>query len=201
MSNHNSELSEAISKTILAFNQGQQRYMNEFIKMDKSARDLLSLDLFPNAKEITESSAAVNAVVTNLKFYDRKDPEVTLVSVGDGRTPRTASLFAFRTKWNCVSIDPNLKVEKILFWESNIQRLKCIPKQVEEVDLNFEKVVIVAVHSHANLQSTLSHIRGKVRSLVAIPCCISYNHATKPKEYQDSGIWSPKNTVKVWRTI
>lgn len=203
MSKHNNELSEAINKTIWAFNHGQYRYMNEFIKLNKSGSDMLQLGLFPDAKEITESCGAYNAVMTKLKQYDPMDPAVTLVSVGDGTTPRTAALFAFRTKWNCVSIDPLLK--NCAGYEEKIQRLTCYNSKVEDIHpsrLEFDKVVIVAVHSHANLQNILQHVRGKVRSLVAIPCCVPYVHESiKPIEYSDSGIWSPKNTVKVWRTI
>ena len=46
-------LSEAINNTLFAYNSGQQRYLNEFIKLDKSAADMLHFGLFPNAKEIT----------------------------------------------------------------------------------------------------------------------------------------------------
>jgi hypothetical protein len=202
MSKHNSALSEAINKTIWAFNHGQYRYMNDFIKLNKSGSDMLHLGLFPDAKEITESYGVLNAVQTKLKQYDLNDPEVTLVSVGDGTTPRTAALFAFRTKWQCISIDPILKQDKMRYWEENIQRLKCIPNKVEDVSINEDKVIIVAVHSHANLRSILDHVKGKVRSLVAIPCCVPYIHESiKPIAYTDSGIWSPRNNVKIWRTI
>ena len=98
----NTPLSEAINNTLFAYNSGQQRYLNDFIKLNKSAADMLNLGLFPNAKEITESYSAFNAVKTKLKQYELGDPGVTVVSVGDGRTPRTAALFAFRTKWQCV---------------------------------------------------------------------------------------------------
>jgi len=203
MSNHTSQLSEAINKTIWAFNHGQYRYLNEFIKLNKSGSDMLHLGLFPDAKEITESYGALNAVRTKLKQYDFNDPTVTLVSVGDGTTPRTAALFAFRTKWQCISIDPLLK--DCYDYEEKIQRLTCYGSRVEDIHpsrLEFDTVVIVAVHSHASLQNILSHVKGKVRSLVAIPCCVPCIHESiRPIEYADSGIWSPKNIVKVWRTI
>ena len=154
-------LSEAINNTLFAYNSGQQRYLNEFIKLNKSAADMLHLGLFPNAKEITESYAAFNAVRTKFKQYELSDPNVTVVSVGDGRTPRTAALFAFRTKWNCISIDPLLDTKKISYWEENIKRLKCYPNKVEDLDLMYEKLVIVMVHSHANLRNTLDHIRSR----------------------------------------
>lgn len=198
---HETALTNALNDVVVSYNQGQHRYLNEFVRLYKSASDMLQLGLFPDAKEITESYAAFNAVSKKLKQYKFDDPEVTLVSVGDGRTPRTAALFAFRTKWQCVSVDPLLKVENIKYWEDNIQQLMCIPQYVEDIDLNYDKVVIVAVHSHANLQKTLEHVRGKTRSLVAIPCCKPYNHEIRPIEYRDAGIWSPKNLVKVWKMI
>jgi hypothetical protein len=197
---HNEELSDALSRVLHSYELGQQRYIENFLHKNKSASDMLQLEVFPNAKEITESYAAFNAAQHKLKF-DLSDPNVTLVAVGDGHTPRTATLFAFRTNWKCISIDPGLNTKKIPFWESKVNRLTCIPKYVENLNLHFKKVLIVAVHSHANMQATLSHITGNVRSMIAIPCCISYDGIPPTKEYIDSGIWSPKNRVKIWRDI
>jgi len=169
--------------------------------MNQSAGDLLALGIYPNAKEVTESWAALHAVEHKLKA-NLKDPSMTVVAVGDGRSPRTASLFAFHSKWNCISIDPRLNTDKIPIWETAIQRLKCISSTVEEVSLSFDKVIIVAVHSHAPLPKILDHITANVRSMVAIPCCVSYNHTIPPSiEYEDAGIWSPENIVKIWRSI
>ena len=200
-SKHAEELSEAISRTLHSYNTGQHRCIEEFVHQFKSASDMMVLEVFPNAKEITESYAAFNAAARKLK-YDLGDPHVTMVAVGDGHTPRTATLFAFRTNWQCISLDPGLNVNKMPLWESKIQRLHCIPKKVEDVNMEFGKVLIVAVHSHANLSNTLDHIRGDSRSLIAIPCCVDYSHAIEPDmEYRDAGIWSPKNLVKIWRNI
>ena len=200
-SDHNAALSDAISRTLHAYTSGHNRYMNDFVRQWKSASDLLHLKIYPDAKEITESYGALNAVFTRLKQYNRKDEDITLISVGDGRSPRTAALFAFRTAWKCISIDPQLNTEKIPYWEQSIQRLTCIPKRIEEVDISCERCIIVAVHSHADLRMTLRNITAPVRSMVAIPCCISYDYNMPPIEYYDSGIWSPKNLVKVWRDI
>ena len=68
------------------------RYINELVGCSCSP-DLLALKIFPNAKELTESAAAYNAVRHRLKQYDLKDPTVSVVCVGDGCTPRTASMF------------------------------------------------------------------------------------------------------------
>ena len=75
-------------------------------------------------------------------------------------------------------------------------------KKVEDIDLCYDKVVIVAVHSHANMKAVLDHIKGKVRSMIAIECCVPYNYGIKPnRQYFDAGIWSPRNKVKIWRSI
>lgn len=125
---HNEELSDALNRTLYSYGLGQQRYIEEFIKLNKSASDLLLLNVFPNAKEITESYAAFNAIRSKLKF-DLSDPNVAAVCVGDGYSPRTAALLAFRTNFQCISVDPGLNKNKIDFWTTHIQRLTCIPKK------------------------------------------------------------------------
>jgi len=198
-------ITSAMSNLLWAYDHGRFKYMDEFIQQYKSAADMLILGIYPDAKEITESFGAFNAVRTKLKkLYDLNDPHVNLISVGDGRTPRTAALFAFKTKWNCISVDPNLNQEKIPLWESKIDRLTCFPHKVEDLweEITYDKVVIVAVHSHAPLEAILSSIKAKQRSLISIPCCIPHNYnKTKCIEYTDAGINSPKNLVKVWKVI
>lgn len=178
---------------------GYMRYINKALGLSCFS-DMQKLRVFPNGKEITESFAAFHAAKHFVPFFDFKDESIDVICVGDGRTPRTASVFAFMTKNNIYSIDPNLK--KADYFEQNIQRLKCLRSRVEDINFESEKVIIVAVHSHASLKNTLEHIKGDQRALIAIPCCISYNHSKKPDyEYKDPGIWSPKNVVKVWKEI
>ena len=43
------------------------------------------------------------------KIGDRSDPNINVVVVGDGRTPRTAALISVMSRWNVTSIGPNLK--------------------------------------------------------------------------------------------
>jgi hypothetical protein len=38
-----------------------------------------------------------------------QDESVAFVSVADGSTPRTAATVAYLTKWQCHSVDPQLK--------------------------------------------------------------------------------------------
>lgn len=158
--------------------------------------------LFPDGKEVTESFGAYWGVVHHILNYEMKklgDPTINLISVGDGSTPRTAATFAFRSRWNCISIDPLLKKTE---WK--IDRLTCYKSMVEDLDLKFGdgKTIIVCVHSHASLKECLKHIKSSNRDLLAIPCCVSYKHDRYPDiEYYDLNIWSPKNLVKIWRKI
>jgi hypothetical protein len=179
-----------------------KRHINEFVKL-KCAPDLLGLGLFPNAKEITESMAAYRAVFWGLlrdKAKELGDPTVAVVAVGDGCVPRTAALFAFRSNWQCFSVDPAMKRTD---W--NIKRLQVFDCKIEEFNLNcscFSAVILVLVHSHATVRASLDRITGTVRHVVAIPCCVPHELPGKPYTgYEDYGIWSPKRTVKIWRNV
>ncbi|CAM4965635.1 unnamed protein product [Rotaria socialis] len=100
-------------------------YLDEFLKLI-CAPDLLTLGLFPNAKEITESYAVWAAlrrfIFSRFEKSSSKsiDPipstdhrQNAIIVVGDGMTPRTAALCAYLTKglWQCYSIDPILQYD------------------------------------------------------------------------------------------
>ena len=70
------------------------KYLNSLVNL-RCGPDMLLLRLFPNAKEVTESFGAYEAVAKHLRDFPRKDPNIRLVVVGDGHTPRTAATFAF----------------------------------------------------------------------------------------------------------
>jgi hypothetical protein len=160
--------------------------------------DLLTLKVFPNAKEFTESCAAYNVFRQKLKLFDLSDKDVTIIAVADGNTPRTATMFAFRSAWQCISIDPRL--ENVSSWELKVQRLKCISKKIEDVEpMHFPKLAIVAVHSHAPLEVASQKFTASKRVIVSLPCCVKQEIGRPPdKEYIDYGIWSPQNKVKIW---
>lgn len=170
-------------------------YINRFIGM-KMASDMLQMGLYPNAKEITESFACFEAALNYLP-YDSTD-NITAICIGDGHTPRTAAMFAFRTKWNCISIDPEMK--KINY---NIQRLQTKRAYIEDVVLEFDHpVVIIQCHSHAKLSDCLANISAPVRSVVAMPCCVKQYCDIDPiTEYEDEWVWSPCNRIKIWFDI
>ena len=86
------------------------RHLHRFFKMG-SAPLLMSENIFPNIKEITESMGAFVAIHEHLikNGIDRNSNKVDVYAIGDGHSPRTAALIACLTKWNCISIDPQMR--------------------------------------------------------------------------------------------
>lgn len=66
------------------------------------------------------------------RFFSARDARVLCVSVGDGSTPRIACTMAFRTKWTCISVDPQMRESGP--W-SSIDRLFCVAKKIEDFSL------------------------------------------------------------------
>lgn len=183
-------------KLFEAYQKMQRRYIDWFMGLS-SASDVLQTGVFPDAKEITESFACFRAVmkkVAKQHSLDPNDTSVMLVSVGDGCTPRTAALFAFLTKWTCVSVDPALDG-----WEQptpQIKRLITIAKPIEEcpqIALD-QPAVVVCCHSHAKPEDVFAFANN--HPVVALPCCVHYPDA--PIEWNDYGVWSPHNRMKVY---
>ena len=176
-----------------------QKYLNELMRLE-CGPDLLALKIFPNAKEIAESFAAYAAVKKRLPMFDMSDPSVTLIAVGDGCQPRTAATFAFRTKWECHSIDPQLRVPSSRV--SAVKKLFVHPTRAEDVWLpSVKRAVIVGVHSHAHFFACLDVVpNAQEVGVVVLPCC--EQHALPPggfdSAYDDDGIPSPERTVYVF---
>ena len=85
------------------------RLVDRFLSLD-CGHELLRMGLFPNAQEISESMACLQAAIEHLEgVVSLKDADVVAVVVGDGRTPRTAALLAMRTQWTVLSVDPALE--------------------------------------------------------------------------------------------
>lgn len=170
-------------------------YIERFIGMDCAA-DMLAHKLYPNAKEVTESFGCFEAAVNNLP-YDRKD-KANVVCVGDGHTPRTAAMFAFRSPWNTYSIDPVLRDRAS--WKK-IKRLNVIPKRIQEVELKFEDpVVLVHCHAHVKIEESLQQIKAPKISVVSMECCVSQFISKREPDlkYKDECVWSPVNEIRIW---
>jgi len=172
-------------------------YIDQFLGL-RSAGDMLNLGLFPNAKEITESYAMFEA---SRKIHDvmrHDDPDNTLIAIGDGVMPRTAALFAYLTKWRCISIDPKMSDRKKIF---GVQRLLRIKEKVENVEPKQFKgnVLMVLPHSHCRIQDCL-RFRGENTFIFSMPCCFDHSLETLPfEEFDDKYVWSPKNHIKMWK--
>lgn len=176
-------------------------YMNDLVGC-RCGPDLLSLGLFPNAKEVTESFACYNAVKRYVPFA-LGDPDVTVVVVGDGGSPRTAATFAFRSAWTAYSVDPALNVGKIAAWEAGVDRLYCLSRKVEEFEIMRDKMVVVLPHSHAPLDVVLDRVRGRERHIVALPCCVDHKIAGRLPDvsYDDWGVHSQQRAIRVWNDV
>jgi hypothetical protein len=169
----------------------------------KCAPDLLLAALYPNAKEWTESAAAYNACLRLLPHVEPNDPTVTVVAVADGRQPRTAAMCAFRSRWDCYSVDPNLNADKD--W-SMLQRVHVVKSRVEDWALTAPgHVLIIAVHPHVGIRPMLESVHaglGYKRSVVAMPCCVKLKAGIPPwREHRDWGVLSGHNRILVWQDI
>lgn len=180
-----------------------KQYMRKFVKLNCAA-DLLAAKVFPNAKEITESMGCFHAVESCLldDIIKFKNPNIVVCVIGDGTKPRTGMLFAMRTAWTVYSIDPMLDMT----WCYPVRRLFTINKKIEDYKegTNFTKpIIIILPHSHAKMVDVLARLKTtNVRHIVSIPCCVLHEiDGKKYIGYQDSGIWSEKNTVKVWKNV
>lgn len=192
------------------------RYLDEFISL-RCSLDLLGLKLFPNAKEITESMAAFNAVRRNISYkaqinYDGSN--ISLFDIGCGQMPRTAALFAMRTKWKCYAIDPKLLTytDAIPFFPiNNLYHGQCKFEEMlfpEESRNNI--FIFTLVHAHIDLEEIIKFIhkyRPPYAYIINIPCCefshdeiIKKNHSLLPliAEYEDFGIHSPMRHIYVY---
>ena len=172
------------------------RYINEAFGLS-CLPDLMEHKIYPNAKELTESMAAYDVARNKVPVFDLGDPEVTMIAVADGRSPRTAAMFAFRTAWQCASVDPNLKVKESY---NRIRRLTLYPVRIEEFPAShYKKLFIAAVHSHAPLDVVCDRLTADLRVVMAMPCCVAQERERPPDlEYYDFGVWSPKNKIRVW---
>ena len=138
-------------------------YLDKFLGW-RCGHALLSLGLFPNAQEITESMACLWAVQMHLADTVRfADADVTCVVVGDGRKPRTAALLSFRTKWRrIISIDPDMRGGDEAM--AAVQRLETRAVKIQDatvhVDPVLDRVVVVILpHAHVSPNSAVGSLR------------------------------------------
>ena len=196
----------AASRTIKADDGLSVQYMTEFMQLG-CATELLQNRLFPDAKELSESFGAYNAWRRHLsKTFHAEDDDITLISVGDGQTPRTAALFAYRTKWQCIAVDPEMNEKEQTY---NIQRLQHFRAKIEELRIKTTRALIVMVHAHVSLEATLASITTTdgCCGCIALPCCNFYaaidsiHHPKAVPEYHDMAVFSPHRLTRIWERL
>ncbi|MFW6008375.1 MAG: hypothetical protein ACOCP8_03825 [archaeon] len=190
---------ENFSYTSLKVKKPTLKYVNKFLELDCKI-DLMKYDIFPNAKEITETYAVYHAIRSNRNKFSISwnwDDNNTFISIGDGSTPRTAAFFAFMTNWDCHSVDPQLNIEEKY---DNIKRLHLYDKKIQEVNFDTDVAILSFVHSHVDVDESLKSINADEYFIVAMPCCqeLSIDDREPDMVYSDWGCFSPKRKVKIW---
>lgn len=177
-------------------------YLHEFLRTKCSA-DFIAWNLFPDLKEICESFGLYRAVMQNIPYLDPSDPNVTVIVVGDGSTPRTAATFACRTAWDCHSVDPELsrkqhwdKIQRLTVYRSKIQDLKFLLPE-------HHKVLAIFPHSHVKVGESLKSFFCKELTVVALPCCTPlYLSGRDPDiEFDDENMNTEKCHVKIYHNV
>lgn len=180
------------------------RYINRFMRSN-SAVDILQLGVFPDAKEISESFAAVNALERKLglskALMTKLNPYILVV--GDGCTPRTGVLLAFYTPYDIISIDPEMRKTE---WPE-VQRLEVFQTRLRDFEYDFDRpIIMIGVHSHVPSKELLEFydkVGDKLMAIIENPCCYpSYFPAAfgpPVHEYTDWGIHSPKRDIRIWK--
>ncbi|RLN06887.1 hypothetical protein BBJ28_00001998 [Nothophytophthora sp. Chile5] len=128
-----------------------------------------------------------------------------IVVVGDGNTPRTAALFAFRMRgWKCYSVDPAMEkdssevrsqlvgpnsnallalndcdimrdLQRSKGW-TDVANLVVVRNKIENVRISLRRAVVVLVHAHVTLAQALSAVQAEqVVGVITMPCCNWYS--------------------------
>jgi hypothetical protein len=182
------------------------------------------LPLFPNMKEVTESVGMFRFVSEALRAYDHEAAESPdlIVVVGDGSTCRTACLFAALWPRSCRvhSIDPNMR-KTLLDAKSSpaisalADVLSCHRQTVQDWLADHkslptcQRIILVAVHSHAALDLYVPALRLRTENLVlaTMPCCVPQvltEHECSSLGLElvaqkvDWGVASDKRTLYMW---
>ncbi|KAG3071440.1 hypothetical protein PI124_g21143 [Phytophthora idaei] len=206
--------SEAIATVSSSTPPVSLRYLNEFVGKLHCAPALLQHGLFPDAKEVTESMALFNAV---RRYVEPKNKGESLKEngkydgitvVGDGNTPRTAAMFAFRMRgWKCYSVDPAMEKgtsERSKGW-ADVSNLVTVRNKIENVRIALRRAIVVLVHAHVTLDQALSAVQAEqVCGVVTLPCCNWYGQQETlfgrgpDLVYDDFSVLSDHREIRLW---
>ena len=168
------------------------KYLDDFFKL-KSAP--LLVGMFPNSKEVTESSACYWQARKYVQYLGMKLEDFKIVVVGDGVHPRTGAMFAVRTGADVWSVDPLLRIK-----DYKISRLNLVPYKIEDWKISAERVLLVGPHSHAKWSDVLKVVDAKEIIIISLPCCyqddVPYGY---DYSFVDTGITSDKRLFHFYR--
>jgi hypothetical protein len=184
------------------------KYINRYLSMKCSA-DMQALGLFPNLKEIQEAFGIFNIIENYIMEIDKeittKSESVHVYVIGDGVTPRAGATIAFRTKWQVVSIDPEMHPG---FGSGEVLRLRTVRDKGENVDKYLvtgdpSHVFLIFPHSHIrNTNEVYKHFKDKKVWIINMPCCYQAQDKNLPinwyYSYVDKAISTDKNIIKVY---
>lgn len=173
------------------------KYLDELFSL-RCCGDLAPF--FPNAKEVTESFSLFNAVRKVLGAASFGSEETVCLVPGDGSKPRTAALFALRTRWQVKSVDPNMAI-RYARNRHGIERLTAHRCGAEALRTVAPHVVIVACHSHAKLSTVLDTVQAEAIDVFSLPCCVKDDIGPPTKTWRDEAVWSPANTMNVYVNV
>lgn len=165
------------------------------------------------AKEWTESWAALH----KLRRWHKTPTRV--LHVGDGAHARTAALFAFHTKHDNVSIDPQANIAAVAGWAHDagvmVERLAMRRGRAEDSvraeavncwEIYRQPLLLTFVHAHVNTEKILSLIPpGLWRAAYVSACCeplaqlvpATSKVASIVEQGEDWSILSPERTYQV----
>lgn len=158
-------------------------------------------------KELTESIGCFSAATEVLEL-DPAEERLVFV-VGGGKYPRTATMLSFRTRWTCVSIDPELDTVWFDYFcnykdnlNQKVKRLQIIKSKIEDVYnifsqlppdsiqkfRDFKKFLVVLPHSHAKIEATLGEFskffgEETETAMISLPCCVATPPQYKTREF------------------
>ncbi|KAF0744762.1 hypothetical protein Ae201684_001217 [Aphanomyces euteiches] len=185
------------------------RYLDEFIGDLKCSAKMLEWGLFPDAKEVSETMGVFNALRHVLIHMQDKASTNTfrngIVVVGDGVTPRTAAMFAYRTKdWMCYSVDPLMKDDEEMPWNT-MGNVVAIRDKIENVRIRLNKAIVVLVHAHVTIEQALHAIQADdIVAVLTLPCCNWYGRQELCFDrhpdfvYDDMSILSTHREIRLW---
>jgi len=170
-------------------------YVDEYLSK-KETRWLATHGLVYTTNGITKCMAAWHAVAKYCPWHTT-DSTVCLVSVGEGAKPTVSAMFSRLTRWRCLMIDP-LLYKRWRGIPSTLPSLICdygLP-----MSFNGDKVVLLSINAHVDLNWYHHQFLAPQMLTVAIPCHVQQviaNHEPTAS-YIDYGIAAGRNEVLVW---